>query len=87
MPWKAAGDGSYDCEMLEVDGVVLAMIEDFGMGCTYPTARNAKTGNLERGGPHKDGVEAKLWAERVAGLHPTKPGDERPPFYYSEGST
>jgi hypothetical protein len=30
----------------------------------------------------QDRVEAMLWAERVAGLHPSKPGDECPPFYY-----
>jgi hypothetical protein len=44
---------------------------------------NAATGNLERGGPYSDRVAAMLWAERVAGLHPAKPGDERPPFYYT----
>ena len=36
----------------------------------------------ERGGAYYDRVEARLWCERVAGLHPAKPGDERPPFYY-----
>jgi hypothetical protein len=64
------------------DGANLARVEDFGYAC-YPCAISAKTGNLERGGPMRDRVEAKLWAERVAGLHPNKPGDERPPFYYS----
>lgn len=38
---------------------------------------------IEDGDQEEARVRAKLWAERVAGLHPTKPGDERPPFYYS----
>jgi hypothetical protein len=64
------------------DGVCIARIEDFGYAA-YPCAINAATGNLERGGPYNDRVAAMLWAERVAGVHPTKPGDERPPFYYT----
>lgn len=73
---------NWHCEILvDDDGGVIGIFEDFGYA-TYPTALNAKTKNWERGGPHLDGVEAKAWAERVAGLHPTKPGDERPPFYY-----
>ena len=82
----------YDSDVLADDemherGVCVATIEDFGYAC-YPTALNAETGNVERGGPHQDRVAARQWAERVAGLHPTKPGDERPPFYYdaAEGS-
>jgi hypothetical protein len=60
---------------------IIAMIEDFGYAA-YPCAINSKTGNIERGGAYWDRVEAKLWAERVVGLHPLKPSDERPPFYY-----
>ena len=65
-------------------GSIIAMVEYFGHGCHYPCAINAATGNLERGGP-MDGIAAVQWAERVAGLHPPKPGDERPPFYYRRG--
>jgi hypothetical protein len=49
-----------------------------------PCAINAQTGNIERGGP-MDAVEATMWAERVAGIHPLKDGDERPPFYCRRG--
>lgn len=72
-----------DDHLVDDDGTHLARIEDFGMGVCYPSAINAATGNLERGGPHKDPVEAMQWCERVAGIHPVKPGDERPPFYYT----
>lgn len=68
-------------ELVTADGRHIAMVEDFGYAA-YPSALNAATGNWERGGPHEDRVAAILWAERVAGEHPTKPGDERPPFYY-----
>lgn len=60
---------------------VIARIEDFDYAA-YPMALNATTGNWERGGAYTDRVEAMLWAERVAGLHPAKPEDERPAFYY-----
>jgi hypothetical protein len=63
------------------DGRCIARVEAFGYAC-YPCAISAATGNLERGGPYHDRVAAMQWAERVAGLHPAKPGDERPPFYY-----
>lgn len=69
--------------LIDDDGEVLARLEDFGYAC-YPCAVNCKTGNLERGGAYRDRVAAMLWAERVAGLHSAKPGDERPPFYYSK---
>lgn len=78
----------YACDILASDEHVaqdrcLAMIEDFGKtDFVYPCAINAATGNLERGGPmHPD--RARAWAERVAGLHPSQAGDERPPFYYA----
>ena len=78
---------SYDCDILANDemfarGDCIAMLEDFGYAA-YPTAQNAQTGNVERGGPYQDRMAARLWAGRVAGLHPTKPGDEREPFYYA----
>ena len=81
---------SYDFDVLASDedfsrGVCIAMIEDFAYAA-YPTALNAKTGNWERGGPHQDRVAARQWAERVADLHPTKPNDERPAFYYDPGA-
>jgi hypothetical protein len=76
-------EGVADDLLVDDSGVQLARVEDFGYAC-YPCAINAKTGNLERGGPTKDRVEARLWCERVAGLRPARPGDERPPFYYSE---
>lgn len=65
-------------------GDYIASVEDFGYAC-YATALNAATGNVERGGPHSDRAAAYAWAERVAGLHPVKPTDERPPFYYAAG--
>jgi hypothetical protein len=67
--------------LVDDDGSVIALVEDFGYAC-YPSAINASTGNRERGGAYYDRVEARLWCERVAGLHPAKPGDGRPPFYY-----
>ncbi len=69
--------------LMTEDGVAIARLEGFGYAC-YPCAINAKTGQLERGGAHQDRGRAKLWAERVAGLRPTLPGDERPAFYYTE---
>ena len=75
--------GYAECEeYVDHRGYHIAMVEEFSYGA-YPTALNAATGNWERGGHFRSGVEAKLWAERVAGVHPVKPGDERPPFYYS----
>ncbi|MGJ5075479.1 hypothetical protein [Bradyrhizobium oligotrophicum] len=72
-----------ECEEYVDDrGQHIAAVEDFGYAC-YPRAYNPKDQRWERGGAYQDRVEAKLWAERVAGIHPTKPGDERPPFYYS----
>lgn len=68
-------------EYVTDDGQHIAAIEDFGYAA-YPSAHNAATGNWERGGAYTDRVEAMLWAERVAGVHPLKPGDERPAFYY-----
>lgn len=77
-----AGDDHYECDDLLMDGDrCIGRVEDFGYAC-YPMAVNVKTGNVERGGAYTDRVEAKLWVERVAGLHPPKPGDERPAFYY-----
>lgn len=67
--------------LVDEAGDTIAMIEDFGYAC-YPSALNAVTGNKERGGAYRDRVSAMLWAERVAGLHPPKPEDERPAFYY-----
>jgi hypothetical protein len=67
---------------LLTDGVsVIGRIEDFGYAA-YPMAYNASTGNWERGGGYDDRVAAMQWAERVAGLHPPKAGDERARFYY-----
>lgn len=70
-------------EYVDHRGFHIARIEDFGYAA-YPSALNALTGNWERNGPMEDKVAGKLWAERVAGVHPTKPSDERPPFYYSD---
>lgn len=87
--WHAAAgkDEHHQVDTLLADenipGSIIAMVEYFGHGCYYPCAINAKTGNLERGGPMEDPVAAVQWAERVSGVHPPKPGDERPPFYYS----
>ena len=80
-------DGRYESDdILEnEEGNCIARVEDFGYSC-YPMAINAKTGNLERGGAFSDRVAAKLWCERVAGLHPSKSGDERPAFYYDLGT-
>jgi hypothetical protein len=73
---------NWHCDMLVAEnGDAIAYVEDFGYAA-YPMAINA-TGNWERGGAFCDRVAAMQWAERVAGLHPAKPGDERPPFYYS----
>ena len=71
-------------EYVDHRGHHMARVEDFGYAA-YPSALNAATGNWERHGPTQDRVEGKLWAERVAGIHPVKPGDERSPFYYSSG--
>lgn len=87
--WKAVsdeGDGTYGKtyqveQLVTPDGKVIAMLEDFGYAA-YPCAINAQTGNVERGGAYFDRVAAILWAERIAGLHPTKSGDHRPAFYY-----
>jgi hypothetical protein len=68
-------------EYVTDDGRHIARIEDFGYAA-YPSALNAATGNWERYGACLDRVEGMLWAERVAGIHPLKPGDEMPPFYY-----
>ncbi len=56
------------------DGQCIGRIEDYGQAC-HPSAVNAATGRWERGGAYSDPVAAMAWAERVAGLHPTKPGD------------
>jgi hypothetical protein len=76
-------DDYQDDLLMTEDGRCIGRVEDFGYAC-YPSAINVATGNLERGGPYYDRVEAILWAERVAGLHPSKPGDERPPCYYTQ---
>ena len=76
--------GYEECEELVTDdGLHIARIETFWYA-SYPSAYNVATGNWERGGAYQDAVAAKLWAERVAGEHPVKPGDERPPFYYTK---
>ncbi len=88
--WKPnpdTADGAhYESDDLLIDdkGNVIARLEDFGYAA-YPMALNAATGNWERGGPYTDRVAAMLWAERVAGEHPPKSGDERPAFYYEPG--
>ena len=82
--WTAVRDGDDDYrvdDLVTDDGTILGRIEAFWYA-SYPCAINSVTGNLERGGAYRDEVEARLWVERVAGLHPSKPGDERPPFYY-----
>jgi hypothetical protein len=68
-------------KLVDDSGHTVAFLEDFGYAA-YPCALNAATGNWERGGAYRDRVEAMQWAERVAGLHPGKLGDERPRFYY-----
>lgn len=82
--WKPIADepGNQVDDLVTEDGEIIARVEDFG-NAAYPCAINAATGNLERGGPHPDRAAAFAWCERVAGLHPTKSGDERPAFYYS----
>jgi hypothetical protein len=60
---------------------IIATVEDFGYAC-YPTAYNPRNKEWERHGPTQDRVEARLWCERIAGLHPLKEGDESTPFYY-----
>ncbi len=85
--WTPVKDeDGYRVDDLIVDGKTIARIETFSYA-SYPCAINAKTGNLERGGGYRDEVEAKLWAERVSGLHPAKPGDKRPPFYYRKAKS
>lgn len=78
-------DDYQDDLLMDEHGNCIGRVEDFGYAC-YPTAINAATGNMERGGAYKDRVAAIQWVERVAGEHPTKPGDERPPFYYEPES-
>lgn len=84
---RAGVDVHHQVEVLLVEegnpDSVIAMVEWFeDDGPYYPCAINARTGNVERGGP-MDAVDAFAWAERVAGLHPLKAGDDRPPFYYT----
>lgn len=84
--WRPHPFADYEFDVLASDedfarGAFIAGVEDFDHAC-YASSLNAQTGNWERKGPSQDRVAARLWAERVAGLHPTNPGDERPPFYY-----
>lgn len=72
-----------ECDELVTDeGLHIARIEDFGYAA-YPSAYNSKEKRWERHGACTDRVEGMLWAERVAGEHPLKAGDDRPAFYYS----
>lgn len=80
-PDPSSYEGYQVDNLVTPDGNIVARIEDFGYAA-YPCAINATTKNLERGGAYSDRVEAILWAERVAGLHPAKPHDARPAFYY-----
>jgi hypothetical protein len=79
----SADDHGDEVQILVHGGVTVAKLEDFGYAA-YPCAINAATGNLERGGAYHDRIAAKAWAERVAGMHPAQPGDERPPFYWTQ---
>lgn len=84
--WKPNPNSTDDwqCdELVDDNDYVAARIETFDTR-HYPMALNAATGNWERGGCYLDAVAAILWAERVAGIHPMKPTDERPPFYYTK---
>jgi hypothetical protein len=56
------------------DGEHIAMVETFSYG-SYPHARDPATGEWRRGGCFESVVEAKAWAERIAGVHPRKPGE------------
>lgn len=69
--------------LVDDDGAILATVEQFyDDGPAYPTAFDPHTRRWERGGPMTCPVKARLWAERVAGLHPRQEHDDRPPFYY-----
>lgn len=80
-PNPSSYEGYQVDDLVTPSGNIIARIEDFEYAA-YPCAINAATGNLERGGAYEDRVEAILWAERIAGLHPVKPSDDRPAFYY-----
>ena len=54
-----------------------------GAYCGLPKYRPGTLIKIEEGDDDEARVRARAWAERVAGLHPLKEGDQRPPFYYS----
>lgn len=67
----------WECEELIDDaGAAIATLEVF-CGRNYPWAFDPAKKSWVRGGCFSDKASAALWAERVAGLHPTKPGDDR----------
>jgi hypothetical protein len=62
--------------LVDETGREIACLEDFGCAA-YPIALSAATGKWQCGGPYQDRVAAMQWAERIAGVHPAKPGDAR----------
>jgi hypothetical protein len=68
-------DDNWHCdELVADDGNHIARVESFSHG-HYANAFNPRDGEWHRSGRISDAVEAMLWAERVAGEHPLKPGD------------
>jgi hypothetical protein len=66
-----------ECEDLVTEsGEVIAFVIDYDYAC-YPHA-DPQSGEWKRGGSFSDRAAAFLWCERVAGLHPLKPGDISP---------
>ena len=65
-------------------GDYIAIVESFGYGwyanAMPPLGDGASSmipGMIRRGNCGDDVAKAKAWCERVAGLHPEKPGDRR----------
>lgn len=72
---KDIGDYQIDA-LVTGGGAHVAYVQEFWYAC-YANALCAATGEWTRGGAFLDAVSAMQWAERMAGVHPAKPGDAR----------
>jgi hypothetical protein len=71
--------GDWECEQyFAADGKCIATVECAGPEMhPYPHAFDSVRKMWVRGVAFRDLMSAKAWAERIAGLHPQKPGDDR----------